>query len=360
MLLNWLMKNQKDGIFRDHSFDALKGAAIITVIAIHATNSGWSWYEKDNGSWNYIFSLIMSKAYAYAVPTFFFAAGYFVTKNKYLIEGAYFRFLYQRLRRLLIPYLIFSLSITFIIHHNFNIKYVILSLLLGRVQGPYYFIIILLSLTVMTPLLFWLLNKKFGLSVILIINAFSLLVTYYLIITVDGGLAWWKASLPFTNWVFFYYLGMVFYSSEKEDRVDTLVCFKSSFIAVMIVLLFSLVETFFLIEFFDNSIGFLTITPFSTIYSFTVIQFFMAIREKRQSWPKPIVYIGQRSFGIFLLHELLRSRISDFISANDFLFSIQPIFQAIVIAITLLVCIVLINSLRSFIGRDFAGQLFGF
>lgn len=345
---------------RDYAFDAFKGFAIITVIAIHSANSGWGWYGKEAGAWNYYFTLIMSKAYAYAVPLFFFVAGYFVANHKELINGDVIQFLNDRLQRLAIPYLVFSIAISFLIHRSFNIQTLIYKLLLGQMQGPYYFIVILLSLTLVTPLLFWLLEKHYGLTAVLSVNALSLLVTYFLILTLDGGLIWWKASLPFTNWVGFYYLGMVLSRNEKRRGPRPLIPFKATLVSVMFALCLSLSETALLTLFFGKSIGLLTITPFATLYAIVVICYFMSLKDIVSIWPGFLIYVGQRSFGIFLVHELFRSRLSDFFSTNALLFSLQPVLQVLVIVITLVVCVAIINSFRFLMGRNLAARLFGF
>ena len=81
---------------RDNSFDAWRGVAILFVIAIHAGNAGLVFL---NGpfEWNYYASLGLRQIYAFAVPLFFFMAGFFAEEEPKLIASHWKSFVKKNL-----------------------------------------------------------------------------------------------------------------------------------------------------------------------------------------------------------------------------------------------------------------------
>jgi surface polysaccharide O-acyltransferase-like enzyme len=138
---------------RNNAFDIFKGLAIIAVIAIHASSSGWSWFQNNNYEWNFYFTLIVKQLYVFAVPSFFFMAGYFLVKKGAALKVDYKVFISKKLKRVLIPYVLWSMIIMLFLHQNTNVIDVIYRLLLGKAQGTYYFVIALSLLICISPLL---------------------------------------------------------------------------------------------------------------------------------------------------------------------------------------------------------------
>ena len=59
-------------IKRDIGFDALRGIAILGVVAIHATPSGYVWKETAAGVGNFWFTVFIRQFLNFSVPAFLF------------------------------------------------------------------------------------------------------------------------------------------------------------------------------------------------------------------------------------------------------------------------------------------------
>ncbi len=70
-----------------------------------------------------------------------------------ILNVNYKDFISKKLKRVLIPYFLWSIIIMLFLHQNTNITDIIFSLLLGKAQGTYYFIIALSLLICISPLL---------------------------------------------------------------------------------------------------------------------------------------------------------------------------------------------------------------
>jgi hypothetical protein len=73
-----------------------------------------------------------------------------------------------------------------------------------------------------------------------------------------------------------------------------------------------------------------------------------------------VVLIGKHSFGIFLIHEIFRGKITSMLSDVSFLYCIQPLFQFCVVLITLGSCMSLVCASHNIIGRRMASKFLGF
>lgn len=127
--------------------DALKAAAIITVVFIHSLRASW-----DPG-FSYV-ERVLSEMARFAVPTFLAASGYlYYTRQP--VTGAV---LARRLRRILLPYTVVSLAAWGYVQlwPQFGSGLPLwASLLLGNTFGPFYYVFLLTEFVLAT----WLLSR---------------------------------------------------------------------------------------------------------------------------------------------------------------------------------------------------------
>jgi len=123
---------------RDLTIESLKGFAIICVVFIHSTFN-----ENDN-----FLNLMIDVFSKFAVPLFIFISGYFVYKQKDLILNNYKAYILKTFKKVAIPYIIISLLITFFTFHSYFdfIK----NLIFGTASVPYYFIVVIFQLYIMS------------------------------------------------------------------------------------------------------------------------------------------------------------------------------------------------------------------
>ena len=154
---------------RDLSFDAFRGLAIIAVVAIHAIYFGGSPYSSG--------FLYYRQLLNFCIPVFFFISGYWASRKPIDSLAGYKALLWKRLSRIFVPYLFWS---SLILGYS--------AVKTGEVDGyktvflllPYYFIIALAQLYILTPVLQYL-NRKlggYGLILVLVFNMACLLALY--------------------------------------------------------------------------------------------------------------------------------------------------------------------------------------
>ena len=338
---------------RDNAFDLFRGIAMVAVVAIHAGGTGWKW--------NVYYMLVIQQVYLFAVPLFFFMSGYFLPKSISETGHGNLEFVIQKLKRILIPYFIWSSGVLFFVFKNYDISDFITKIILGRALGPYYFIVVLATLFIVTPSLYWLSRKDYGLCLIIFINIMTLIGIYYLRLFTESGLVWWKASLPFTTWIFFYYLGLIVNLKGLKNLLPRCFNQKHALYCVVGSLILSIVESFILAKEYGSAANVNSSVKFSSfLYSTFVIIYLLMMKNKIRNLSKSLIVIGKYSFGIFLIHELFRYRLSNILSANDLLYSFQPIMQIVVIVVTLCLSLFTIFIMQKILGKKIASKYLGF
>jgi peptidoglycan/LPS O-acetylase OafA/YrhL len=219
-------------------------------------------------------------------------SGYFVDPDK--VKGNDRAFLGNRRGRLLIPYLIWSAIylVKSALFGGVSVKYVIYALVAGKAAAPFYYIIVLMQLTIITP---WLIrNRK---NYLYLLSPAYLVVLYgYNIVTGHTPLFY---ETLFPAWFFFYILGMDC-RSGKLDRVIRM----SNIGWIVIALCLSIVEAFGLLN-LGCSDGFaVSQIKFSSFFYAAVIALWLQKKEKRVG-QNILSAIGDYSYGIFYFHMLV-------------------------------------------------------
>ncbi|MGL6065678.1 MAG: acyltransferase [Cetobacterium sp.] len=268
---------------RDNYYEGLRGIAILAVLIIHTLGI----------TKNEFLILIVRQFINYAVPLFLFLAGFFCRKQ---FDSGKFNYK-KSLIRILIPYFVWSIPFMLRVKfYSFDLKDIIVSLLTAKHFGIYYYIILLSQLILLSPAL---LKRKLNLY-ILVITPLSVLGYYYLR-TSGYNIMFPFNVLFFWSGITFYYLGMFF--DEISD------CFKKTKwnFTFLLIFIFNILETIYFFkktETFDLAISQFKLS--SLFLTFGLILFVVKDKKMKNILEnKFLVYLGNNSFGIYLIHAVI-------------------------------------------------------
>lgn len=346
---------------RDIFFDALRGITIIAVVAIHTINSNFLWKYPDIENRDFLGIIVYRQLFLFAVPMFLFISGYWLSQKNIRTLNDYKNFLTKRLTRILIPYLFWSvlfLGYSVLRTHKFDSLEIIYKLLTGGATIPYYFIILLAQLYVLTPVLQYIIRKSYGLSLILLFNIVTLFALYSS--KIFGTIGYLPAFKPFYSWVIFYAIGLwVGYRKDKtyfSRKIEYLI-----FSAIFFSLLISEVETIYLLIKYPGQLFSAYALKYSSfVYSACVILGFLAIRDQVTYWPNLLVVIGRYSFGIFLIHMPVIMIVATIIQKIGNFSSYQVLYQPAVASISLFICCIFIAFIQKLLPKSFCEKVLGF
>ena len=273
---------------KDLSIESLRGFAILCVVLIHSTTN-----EKVNYI-NYFID-VFSK---FAVPMFIFISGYFVYMQKEFIKENFNKYLLKSFKKIGIPYIIISILIT-IFTFNYYFDF-IRNIIFGTASVPYYFIIVIAQLYLLSKfiLIFYEKNKNllFQISFYFILF-YSIL--FYVQLYIKGHIVIPYFMWQFLNYLIYFVLGIDMaakgYSYQLINNISTY----KAFIFFLLALFIALLEV--KIHFIRNEQEGDYIALASIIYQTVAILFFWKLKEKIEN--QMFIYLGIFSFGIFLLHK---------------------------------------------------------
>lgn len=137
---------------KDQTIQMIRGLCIAAVVLIHS-GSGADMQFVPGQEWQFWYWIILRQVINFAVGTFFFLSGYLVNQEK--VKQAPIQFIRDRLVRLAIPFIvwscIYSLKTILLDWPNVDWVSVILHFGAGKAAAPFYFILVLLQLNVLTP-----------------------------------------------------------------------------------------------------------------------------------------------------------------------------------------------------------------
>ena len=341
---------------RDSSFDAFRGIAIIAVVAIHAIP--WEYYR------DYVV-LSYRQVLNFAVPSFLFISGYWLSKKSIRSIGDYKSFLQKRLSRILIPYIFWS--VVFLLYennktHNVSVTQILSTLLAGTASFHCYFVVVIAQLYMLTPLLNYVNRKPYGFISVLIFNIVSLFVLYLLSLGdlwfVDDP--YYLIHSPFLLWIIFYQMGLLIGSSGSEGFIPRNM-HKFILPAVLVALVVSVLEVITILSKYDNWHRAICAIKYSSfIYSTCIIFGFLALRERLKKWPRFLVVLGNYSFGIYLIHVIILRGVVRIMPKVDTIYSFQVLYGLMAVLITLIMCYVLITIARKLLPKLFYSRILGF
>lgn len=176
----------------------IRGICILAVIMIHCPNAiGLSTGEFS--VW-----MVLRQLINFPVALFVFMAGYFVNMDK--IEKDSCAYLLNRGGRLLVPYLVWSilyLTKDYVLSGgNVSIRHIIYSLCFGKAAAPLYYIVVMIQLTMLTPWLIKVKNRRWLYAV----TPIYLVLLYVFNISAGEMARLYETFFP--AWFLFYILGM--------------------------------------------------------------------------------------------------------------------------------------------------------
>ncbi len=235
------------------------------------------------------------------------------------------------------------------------------KLLLGLSSGPLYFIVVLLQLTVLTPVLIRSIQADRGTKFLFLVTPIYFLILYsYCVI--------YKTQMPFYRtlffgWFIFYYFGLWIKIKGYEPifRRNQL---SNSISYCLIGLVFSIIEAYGLLS-MGFPVGFACsqIKISSFFYAFTVINLLMVIKPHIDNYSKEITwlrFIGDNSFGIYYVHMFWIMISNKIFSSIILLVDIVPLFQLMQLVFTLLFSCISISITKKIIGEEISRRLLGF
>lgn len=270
-------------------YDSLRGIAILAVVFIHSL--------KYSNSEFLDVSIFFRQIINFAVPLFLAISGYFLVSKKIETREEYMLFLKKQIPRVYIPYLVWSCF--FFIAYVFVLKShtvfeMLRNILIFQSVSIFYFVALIIQFYILLPFI----QKYLKISVVA-----SIIIS--LIISVL--LAWYKynfqSTLPFIvyagnflTWMMFFVLGMFLGKHKVRIKNYILMC------GVLLFLFFSILETYFYIELFNDIGEAVTAIKFSSfIYSGLLI---LLLLNNKRNWTL-FSDLGKVSYAVFLMHMLV-------------------------------------------------------
>lgn len=338
----------------------VRAICIICVILIHCKN-GIEYKNSQSISWNYDYWFLIRQLINFPVATFIFLSGYFT--NVETAVNSKLLYIFEKLKRLILPFIVWSSFYTFVNIISSEGKVDILKtfgeLLLGLAQGHLYYIIVLAQLILLTPYLVRIIKaNKFNLIVLMITPVYLLFLYMYTLL--------FKDLMPnyqtyFPAWFIFYYFGLLMNVKGDFNRQKI---FNTKILVILIVgaFLISVFEGYLLFNFgFPIGFSISQIKVSSFIYTFLIINLFIQIEPFIKTTKRSLLkYIGDNSFGIYFVH-ILWIMISDKILVNfSVINDILPAYQIIqFIFVLFLSCLSIYFSKRIF-GEKLSRLFLGF
>lgn len=291
-------------------WQSIRGICILAVVLIHSLG-GFN-YSTGYGTEFVVLRQIIN----YAVATFVFMAGYFVNVDALSDkEFSYKHWIIYRGGRLCIPFIVWSLlysglSFLKIAHSGHEIRWMgfVYRFIVGKSATPFYYIVVLVQLTLITPWLVKIVKQNGIISRILwLVTPLYLMYLYAWNYIVGVSPRLYETLFP--AWFGFYYLGIHVRCGWK---------LKCNGYAAVGALALSLVETIGL-RAVGFDIGFYTsqITVGSFLYSVTIIGWLLKKSENDRRDCRLLSKIGDCSYGIFYIHMAVLMIVGGFIECGN-------------------------------------------
>lgn len=269
---------------RDLYIQAVRGLAIAAVVLIHCLPQEAA-------------SVAMRPLLNFSVAAFVFLSGYLTPREKAADSGAFLR---RRVGKIAAPYVAWT-AIYLVARGALAPMAVLEAFVFGGGSAQLYYLIVYLQLVLLTPWLFRLLDRPAARAALYSITPLTLYARYALS---AAGL-----SLPIQafcgSWLVFYLLGL-----EWRDRVepwlrDRGVCARHALVALAVCLALQEAEGFgwFFAGNYDLATTQLKVTSMLSSACACALVAFLAgsVRQRLASY-KPLVRLGDLSFGVYLCH----------------------------------------------------------
>ncbi len=299
---------------RQIELDVLKALAIIAVVLIHGISLSYQFFVRGSFVWNSL--LIIDQLSRFCVPIFVAISGYGLGIKNMDIGWQYGSFIRRRVVKLLPWYLFWSGVIYFYIRFSDEWNHVghvpvWKVIILGKADYHLYFVPMIVSLYLLFPLIAWVV-KKYTWRIIVLLGLFEAVL--YLITGLEAekmikfNFAWGDQQqyLFFGTWIFYFALGIYLnFLPGVLMRKSKYVKFAALSLLIGGVALI-IGDTFRLV---GNKADIIAATRFTRlpvlVFATGFIISSLVWRKVFVKFPEIIVWLGERSFIIYLSHTLI-------------------------------------------------------
>lgn len=340
------------------AFDGFRGVSIVFVVIAHAAGYGWEFQAQPGGQVNFYFSLAMRNLALFSLPMFLFVSGYWLASVKIASRAEYNDFMRKRVARIAIPYLFWSVLLVAwqaFRSHSYSPQEMVMKIVLGQADGPYYFILLMIQFYILAPLFSQWARSGLGMLILIAAHVLCVAALYVMRAGFYPDLSYATVKLPFFSWLSLFPLGM--YVRNRPDLPE-----RFSFLvygcAAVLLFIVQMAETEFWMargwwEFAISDVRFS-----SLLFGVAMIFCFMQLRDRE--WPKWLVTLGEYSFGIFFIHGVIMRGTAAGLAKIPGLADMQPLFQPVLVSISVGLSCAVITVTRRLAGRELSSRLFGF
>lgn len=306
--------NLKQTNKKNDSIQILRGLSIIAVVIIHT-------YPHS------LFGVYLRPFVNYAVAMFIFLSGYLTKVD----ITDYKRFVFKRIKRVLVPYCLWS--VIYMIPSGFDGFWI--KFLTGRCCSIYYYIFAYMQFVVLTPLIVKLIKSKYRIIGWFITPVFTILFRY--IFTWMGlHVASDNFCYLFVAWFIYYFVGILLGNNLMTLKRNTV----RSVILYVFFIGLSIGEglLWYKVGNYDMATTQLRLTSIATSLLMIVFAYhFIRSNGHLGFLSKPMVVVGNTSFGIYLSHIAIKGRLFLIPMWESVIFPINSLVVLIVSVICVLI-----------------------
>lgn len=286
---------------RDKYFDALRGIAIIFVVAIHSYIPPTDYYGEL--TW---YNTAFREMFGCAVPLFFAISGYFMAKQKIDTIGGYRHFISVHVPKVYFPALLWGLLIvvnSYFDTGEFKIGY-LYNVLICNVS-IYYFVAVVVQFYIVSPLLTSIRAK--GLAICAAISLLVITRVELNTIIENQQMAYFDFRGSILSWLIFLAQGCYLGHHGCEHRATPWL------LAVIFTLALSVIDTLCLVGEFGRGFG---MKPTSYIYSFCFIMLMFSTYTRKifnNLVISSLACLGRLSFWIYLIHYIILGKLAYYV-----------------------------------------------
>lgn len=362
----------------------LNGIAIVNVILFHATGFGFTamfwWVHRYRPVTSPNFDAIGTPGYyalraieqyaAFTIPTFLFVSGFFISvlagRNR---SGATAGAIGARVRSLTVPYLFWSgliLAAFALEGRVYPLGRYVRMILTGSTHPNYYYVPLLIQLYVLSPAVVWLAHRhgRALLTATAVLQLIVYLLQYVVVLGVESPVLQ-QAAAAFPKWLFashlFWFTLGVVVGFEQQAFKALAYRFRWAFaIAAAALFVAGMVEWEMLLTRSGSVWVENRQTLIDGLYAGAVILSLLAFTDLQLPFPRVLVDLGTKSFGIYLVHGIAMEIAARAIYRGaPWMLGQQLLFLPLVVGVGVAVPLVLMNLVRRSPARAIYPYLFG-
>ena len=305
---------------REDYWDLIRGICIFFVFIGHAI-----------GGWNFITHEVMVPVDSFlfnhwifqrglinvCVPVFVFLSGYMISEKSF---GSTLSFYKKRILRFVIPFVIWTTVYSLIEHFAYGHTVTWDSVLLGTNAVQLYYLIVMLQLTLLTPLFFVAKNKKLVLILSILINVINNAYHVFYIFTTGNKFA--NDTILATCFISYYVFGL-FLRNVKTDLLKKVNLFRAvslfiiGYLGVVCAAYLTLNVTM------NPRVGVTIVKISSLLFGYITFVLIMTAKERMVGWDgkkniltRGLCWVGRHSMDFFLFHWVVENYVKTWFIAN--------------------------------------------